>query len=181
MSDGTNTDNAQSGSFPELQVTDGINYRLNLTVAHTAGVDPNTNLGNPRPALKIISGNKTSQSGTVTAYRNSFYGTFENKDAFDGTAIRSLAKSNKALVNGSTFNVNIPVGALRVVIAYPATLRVLTSVLDVNGLNAEIVSGFKLATMQVAGANGYSPIEYKVYTLDYAKPNDTANTYKVTI
>lgn len=90
-------------------------------------------------------------------------------------------KSGKALVNGATFNVSIPVGALRVIIAYPATLRDVSSIQDVNGMSAEIKSGFTKTTVQVEGANGASAIDYKVYTLDYANANDTANTYKVTI
>ena len=67
------------------------------------------------------------------------------------------------------------------IIAYPATLRDVTSILDVNGLNAEIKSGFTKTEVQVEGANGFDAIAYKVYTMDYAKANDTANTYKVTI
>ena len=31
------------------------------------------------------------------------------------------------------------------------------------------------------GANSYTAIEYKVYYMDYASANDTANTYKVTV
>ena len=96
--------------------------------------------------------------------------------------IRGLAqKSNRAYANGSTFSVTIPVGALRVVIAYPATLRDVTSIKDVNGLNADITTAFTQATVEVEGAASYLSIPYKVYTLDFATPNDTKNTYNVTI
>ena len=90
-------------------------------------------------------------------------------------------KSGKALVNGNTFTVTIPVGAQRVIIAYPATLRDVTSIKDVNGLNADITSAFSKTTVSVEGAAGYTAIEYKVYTQDFATANDTANTYSVTI
>ena len=96
--------------------------------------------------------------------------------------MRGLAtKSNKALANGNSINLTIPVGAKRVMFAYPATLRDVSSVLDVNGLNAEIKSGFTKSVVSVEGAAGYQAIDYKVYVLDYANANDAANTYKVTI
>ena len=48
-------------------------------------------------------------------------------------------------------------------------------------MNAEIKSAFTKSTVSVEGANGYTAISYKVYTTDYAQPNDKANTYTVTI
>ena len=179
----SNSSDQASGSFPELTVKDGENYSISATVGHTEGAVPKTNLGNDYAAGKIAAGSKSGSKGTITGYRNSFYGTTADKSAATTSAvIRALSgKSNKALANGNTFNVTIPVGALRVLIAYPATLRDVNSILDVNGMNAEIKTGFTQTTVSVEGANGYSAIEYKVYTMDYANPNDTANTYKVTI
>ena len=83
--------------------------------------------------------------------------------------------------NGNTFTVNIPVNAQVVLIAYPATLRDVTSIKDVNGLNADITSAFTKSAVNVEGAAGYTAISYKVYRLDFAKPNDAANKYTVTI
>lgn len=170
-----------SGSFSEFQVIDTTNYKITAQVQHTEGVIPLTNLGNNYDAGKIIAGSKSKVSSTITGYRNSFYGTLTNKNELTSDIIRTLTKSNRALSNGATFNITIPVGALRVVIAYPATLRVLTSVLDVNGLNAQIVTSFTESKINVEGLNSYQAIEYRVYTLDFANPNDTGNTYKVTI
>ena len=56
--------------------------------------------------------------------------------------IRSLNKTNADVAAGSVMAINIPVGAMRVVIAYEATVQDLTSVLDKNDSNANIVSGF---------------------------------------
>ena len=177
----SNSSANNNGTFTEFQVVDGTNYSISATAQHTEGTIPKTNLGNEYPQGKIAAGNKSANRGSITGYRNSFYGTFTNKDEMTSATIRTLGKSNRALSNGATFNISIPVGALRVAIAYPATLRPLTSVLDSNGLNAQIVGSFKGTTIDVEGANGYDAISYKVYYLDYAVPNDTANTYKVTI
>ena len=183
----TDTDDHESdqasGSFPQLTVEDGENYSISATVTHTEGAVPKTNLGNDYAAGKIAAGSKSATKGTITGHRKSFYGTTTDKGAATTSAIiRGLAgKSSGALKNGSTITVPIPVGALRVLIAYPATLRDVTSIKDVNGMNAEIKSGFSLSRVQVEGANAYSAIEYKVYTMDFAAANDTANTYSVTI
>ena len=96
--------------------------------------------------------------------------------------VRGLSgKSGKALAAGNSFNLAIPVGAIRVVFAYPATLRDVSSVQDVNGMNAEVKTAFTKTVVSVEGANGYQAIDYKVYVMDMANANDTANTYKVTI
>ena len=178
-----NSSDQASGSFPQITVSDDENYSISATVTHTEGAVPKTNLGNDYAAGKIAAGSKSGTKGTITGHRKSFYGTTTDKGAATTSAIiRGLAgKSSGALRNGSTFTVPIPVGALRVLIAYPATLRDVTSIKDVNGMNAEIKSGFSLSRLQVEGANNYSAIEYKVYTMDFAAANDTANTYSVTI
>ena len=65
---------------------------------------------------------------------------------------------------------------MRVVFAYPATLRDVTSVSDVNGLGAEVKTAFTKSVVSVEGANNYNATDYKVYVMDMAKANDTANT-----
>lgn len=171
-----------SGSFDAVVVADDTNYTITAKATHTEGAVPKTNVGNNYAAGKIASGTKTKTSSAITGFRNSFYGTVTAKDTVTSAIVRGLSgKSGKALTNGATFNVSIPVGALRVIIAYPATLRDVTSIQDVNGMSAEIKPSFAKSTVQVEGANGATAIDYKVYTLDYANANDAANTYKVTI
>ena len=178
----SNSSDAQNGSLTAFQVIEGTNYRVSVTAQHTSGAIPVTNLGNEYASGQIQAGSKSANSATVTGYRNTFYGTLTTKDSLpDSTVIRGLSRSNRQLNNGSKFSINIPVGAIRVVISYPATLRNLTSVTDVNGMGAEIGSSFTLNTIQVSGENNYNPVDYKTYILDYANPNDTQNTYNVTI
>lgn len=170
-----------SGSFPAFVVADGEKYTITAKATHGAGAVPVTNKGNEYSEGQIQAGTKSATSGAVTGYRNSFYGTLTSKDDLTSAAVRGLTKSGKALTNGSSFTVSIPVGALRVVIAYPATLRDVTSIKDVNGMDAEIASSFVKQTLNVEGANGYTAISYKVYVLDRADANETANKYTVRI
>lgn len=171
-----------SGTCAELTVVDGTSYSVTAQATYTAGSYGLTNLGN-ESTVQIAAGTKSKTSSAITGYRNSFYGTMTTKPAtMTSDDIRGLAsKSGKALANGATFDVAIPVGALRTVIAYPATLQDLTAIQDNNDSMSNIVSSFTATTVSVEGANGASAIDYKVYVMDYANPYDTANKYSVTI
>ena len=178
-----NTLTTASGSFPQMQVVDGTSYSITATASYGAGAIPNTALGQEYADGQIKAGSKSVTKGTITGYRNGFYGTTTSQSSgtFESENIRALTATNKAVTAGTVWNISIPVGARSVIFAYPATIRDVTSVLDANGLNAEIKTAFTKVQAQVAGANGYNPIEYKVYYTNYANANDTQNTYKVTI
>ena len=171
-----------SGTFGAVTVGDNTNLSITATATYEAGAMPKTNIGNDYPAGQIKAGSKSKTSENITGYRNSFYGTFADKaTALSSDSIRGLTASNKALSNGSTFSITLPVGAQSVVFAYPATLRDVTSVKDVNGLNAEIKGAFTQSVVQVEGANAYTAKDYKVYRTDFAEALGKANTYTVTI
>lgn len=177
-----NTADTATGSFADVVVTDGTNYKITAKANYGEGAVAKDNLGaDSSPVVKIAAGSATKTSGAITGYRNSFYGTVTEKAEVTSTIIRGLTKSNKALANGNSFTVNIPVGAVRVIFAYPATLEDVASVKDVNGLNAEIKSAFTKSTVIVAGAGADAGIEYKVYVTDFANPVAKANSYTVKI
>ena len=182
----TDTNNAEPlntaiGSFAEITVADDTNYKVTAIGNFSEGAIPKTNVGNEYASGKIVAGSNSATSSAITGYRNSFYGTLTEKGELTSDIIRSLGKSNKALTNGSAFDITIPIGAMRVVFAYPATLRDVTSVKDVNGLNAEMSSAFRKSTLSVEGLNNFQGIDYKVYVTDFAEAVAKANTYKVTI
>lgn len=177
-----NSASTSSGSFDQFQVTDDTSYKITAKATYEAGSIPVTNTGNEYEAGQIPAGSKSATSSAVTGYRTTFYGTTTDKNTLTSDTIRALVgKSTSALKNGSTFTINIPVGAMRVIIAYPATLRDVTAVKNVNGMNAEIVGAFTKTTISVEGANGYDAIEYKVFTTEYAEAAKEANKYNVTI
>ena len=178
-----NTLSTASGSFPQMQVVDGTSYSITATASYGDGAIPNTALGQEYAAGQIKAGSKSATKGTITGYRNGFYGTTTSQSSgtFESDNIRALTATNKAVTAGTVINISIPVGAKSVIFAYPSSVRDVNSVQDVNGLNAEIKTAFTQVLVNVAGANGYNPIEYKVYYTNYANANDTQNTYKVTI
>lgn len=174
---------AAAGSFSELEVGDNTNYTVTATATYGAGATPLTNIGNPYAAGAIVAGSKNGTSSAITGYRNSFYGTLtEMPEALSSSTIRGLSgKANAKWTNGKTFTISIPVGAKAVIFAYPATLRDVTSVKDVNGLSAEVKSAFVKSTLSVEGANAYAGADYKVYVSEFAEAVQKANTYNVTI
>ena len=178
-----NAADTASGSFADVVVTDNTNYKITAKANYGAGAVAVDNLGaTSSPEVKIAAGSATKTSGAITGYRNTFYGTVTEKAEVTSTIIRSLSgKSNKALANGNSFTINIPVGAVRVIFAYPATLQDVSSVKDVNGLNAEIKSAFTKSSVTVAGAGADTGIAYKVYVTDFAEPVAKANSYTVKI
>lgn len=172
-----------AGTFGEVTVEDGTTYVITAEATHGAGAVPVTNLGNAYAAGAIAAGTKKATSAAISGYRNGFYGTANSKDATVNSAfVRSLQKkSGKKPAAGNVWELPVPVGAMRIVFAYPATLRDVSSVTDVNGMNAEIKTAFTKQTVAVEGSNGYTAIDYKVYVLDRAEPVTEANTFKITI
>lgn len=174
-----------TGTLPEITVADATSYTITATATYDAGAGiPVTNLGNEYPAGKIVAGSKSATTTTkVTGYRCTFYGTLESKTGEINSAyVRGLAhKTNKALSNGSTLDIEVPVGAMRIVLAYPTTLREVSSITDRNGLGAQIKGSWAMSTVAVEGAEGAAAINYRVYVLDRSEPNGTVNHYDVTI
>lgn len=168
-------------TFTAIVLADGDSYTINAEASYDDAAVPVTNKGKAYAAGQIKAGKVNKTSNTISCYRNTFYGTTANKDSLDSPTIRTLNKTGKALKAGDSVTITLPTGAVRVVFAYPATLRDITSVKDINGLNAEIVSAFKKETITVAGAGNDAGISYKVFTTEFAAPLESANSYKVTI
>lgn len=171
-----------SGSFAKFTVADTTNYKVSVVATHTAGVAPKNNLGTPVDAKKIAAGTKNASSGTVTGYRNSFWGGVKSKEGTPTSAIiRGLVgKKNGSISAGNTGDAQESVGDMRVIIAVPSP-RTITSIKDVNGLNAEAFSAFTHITVNVEGANGYTAKSYNVYYKDNAAACDKANKWHFTV
>ena len=178
----SHTATTASGSFAAFTVGDTTNYKVSVTATHTEGAVPKNNLGSEVPGKKIAAGTKSASSGTVTGYRNSFWGSVTSKDGTPTSAvIRGLSgKKDGAISAGNTGDASEAVGAMRVIIAVPAP-RTITSIKDVNGLNAEAFSAFTHTTVNVEGANGYEAKAYNVYYKDNAAANDKANKWHFTV
>lgn len=154
----------------------------------------NDSLGNPYPTGRILAGTVTSAPLIFQGSRKTFFGTPLSTPT-DSAAIRLLSsnfvvtENTQVDANGAdlvgaplqSFTINVPVGATRVVFAYPAVLRNVASVRYQELSNVEIKSNFVMTTVAVQGANGFSAINYKVWTYVPVEPFPTAANYKVYI
>jgi hypothetical protein len=178
--------NGASGTLDVYRVADETQRKLKLTYGYTASAaNAKDNFGDETDiSISSASELTTYSKYYVQGYRNSFYGTYSSKDGVGDTSdsIRTLRMSGKTLGNGDTFTMEIPVGAMRVVIAYPAILRDMSEVLDKNDSDTNIVSAFgDPQIISIESANGFDSVDYKVYILNFANPYDAVNVYTVKI
>lgn len=178
---GSSTTN--SGTFDSITVEDNTSYKVSATANYNDGAMPVNNLGDDTAAKQIKAGSKTGTSSTITGYRRGFYGTLTANcnGTLTSDVIRSLAQKTDATpIKGNTWELNVPVGAMCFVIAYPASIGDIKSVVDVGAGNFDIASSFKKTQVNVEGVNGYSAIAYNVYYFDRVATTAT-NTLKITL
>jgi hypothetical protein len=101
-------------------------------------------------------------------------------DATATSIVRALATASASPANGTTFTLSPVVGTTRVMFAYPASLRDVTSVID-SGTGYNIKESFTKVTYNVEGANGFTGISYKIYHFVPPAAFSAATTYSVTI
>ena len=161
--------------LPTQVIEDGVNT-FNTLVSYNSGPQPKDSKGNDYSSTL----NAGTLIDTVNVYgkRRAFFGT---NIPSGNDSPRDYGSSILAPENGSSFTINIPVGAQRVVFAYPATLRDVSSVKYIEGLNAEVKSVFSQTISDVEGLNGYTAIPYKVYIFTPVGPFTQEVNYRVTI
>lgn len=178
---GSSTTN--SGTFDSITVGDNTNYKVSATANYNDGAMPVNNLGDDTAAKQIKAGSKTGTSSAITGFRRGFYGTLTKNcnGVLTSDDIRGLAQKTSATpAKGNVWELNVPVGAMCFVVAYPASIGDIASIVDIGGGNFEISGNFKKTQVNVEGANGYEAIAYNVYYLDRVATTAT-NTLNVTL
>lgn len=171
--------NTQSTNSYSLTSTIGEGSNVfNVVVNYNEGAQPVDSRGDDY--LSPLLAGSVSDSLTINGRRNAFYGV--DLVSNDSVGVRLLGNTRLNPSNGTSFTINIPSGATSVSFAYPNTLRDVSSVIYVEGLNAEIKSAFgSPQTISVEGLNGFTAIGYKVYTYAPVSPYSEDVTYIVTI
>ena len=175
VTDGTTPLDTATGSYPELTVADGMNYKLTATVTYSEGVKPNDNLGGEATVEGIAAGSCKATSGAITGYRAMFVGSNTAVSELNSANIRGLTNVGAA----RNYNLNVVEGARQVIIALPAG-KTLKSVKDQNAFGTDIVASFVMSNVDVEGKEGYTAQSYNVYA--YAPDAAlSANVYEITI
>lgn len=117
---------------------------------------------------------------------NIYYGAFNMFEGHPGQLPSQIPLMNSQIleltkIEGTrkNFDMSIPVGVNRVVIAYPVAFGPMESVIDVNCFGFNIVVSFKVEVRKLYVDNRFE--RYYVYKLDYAFLNENENIYKVKI
>ena len=171
-----------SGTFSQIQVADGTNLRITATAQYGDGAIPVTNLGTPKEELKIVAGSKSGQTGSITGYRQIFYGVRTETTEITSDVIRSLTPTNKA-ATGMTINSLVAgEGAKQFVIAVPQSSGLKVTAANItSSLNADVTSSYgKQSPAQVAGANGYNAVAYDIFVYQPAAI-DATEDHKIVI
>lgn len=120
---------------------------------------------------------------TISGIRKCFYGAEAGitLPVENGNQVRDLPESTTfGVEEGSIVPITIPTGTTRITIAYPAYVRDPQKVLS-KKLGYDIKNVFEKTTMRVQGYNGYTDIEYKVFTYipDTGYPSDDIYTFEL--
>ena len=152
------------------------------TESYDAGPIKNDNQGNPYPTGSIQAGTATSNTISYAGRRKLFY-TIDTATTTPTTSadVRALPNGSLNPAAGTAFTMNIPAGTTRLSIAYPATIRDISSIKYVELGNGEVKDTFNMTLVNVEGAAGYAAIQYKVFTYLPAVPFSDAVTYQVVI
>lgn len=164
----------------EVMVPDGGNLQYKAAVGHDEGQIKNDNLGDQYPNGHIVAGTLNAAI-TYTGQRKAFFGKDQQSVAVASSdEVRALPLNKLNPTNGVKLSIPIAVGDTRITFAYPSSLRDVSNVLS-KALNLDVKETFVKSTIEVEGANGYDPIQYKVYTYIPAVAFSSADTYEITI
>lgn len=171
-----------SGSFSQIQVTDGMNLKITATATYEDGTIPNTNLGTPKDELKIVAGSKSNSTGSITSFRQIFYGVRTETTEITSDVIRGLTATNKAAAGMTINSLKAGSGAKQFVVAVPQSSALkITAANITSSLNADVTNSYvKQAPVQVEGANGYNAVAYDVFVYQPAAIDPTED-HKIVI
>ena len=168
-----------SGTFTSVQVTDNMSLSISGSVKHSDGVIPKTNLGNAYEDGQIKAATKSLSKGTLTGYRNWFYGYKAGGATIDADNLTSANIRALTPQNGS-FPGTISTNKMQqMFFAIPKGKK--TDVSVANNVNGAPCTVTKVTDIMVEGANGYTAIAYDVWYVNNAAPDGGSNTYKITV
>ena len=168
-----------SGTFTSIQVTDSTNLSISGSVDYSDGAIPVTNLGNNYTSGQIKAGSKTLSKGTLTGYRNWFYGYKAGGATIDVSALDS-AKIRALNAQNGSFPGTLSTNKMQqMFFAIPKGRK--TEVSVANNVNGAPCTVTKVTDVMVEGANGFTAIAYDVWYVNNAAADGGSNTYKITV
>lgn len=168
-----------SGTFTSVQVTDTTNLSITGSVDYSDGKVPVTNLGNNYISGQIKAGTIALSKGTLTGYRNWFYGYKAGGATIDVSALDS-AKIRALTAQNGSFPGTLSTNKMQqMFFAIPKGKKAEVSV--ANNVNGAPCTVTKVTDVMVEGANHFDAVAYDVWYVNNAAADGGANTYKITV
>lgn len=174
---GDQTLTTATGTFAQIQVADDTNLSITATCVASDGTVPKTNLGNNYADGMIKSQTLSTSKGTLTGYRNCFYG-YKTADSLLNVATDITSANMRALTKAKNLPGTISTnGMQQMFFAVLAGKKVAVS----NAVNGAPCTMNVTKGVMIEGANGYAAKSYDVYYVNNAAADSGANTYKITV
>ena len=150
-------------------------------VQYRDGLIKTDNLGNENANGMIKAGEIKSNEISIKGSRKLFYGAGVGEiPTLNSSKIRELNSKLNPLEN-MEFLISVEKGQQYVIFAYPSSLRDVKEITYMEAHDTKMALNFDMQIIEIEGANGFSPIFYKVYTYKMDGPAATSMTFKVTI
>jgi hypothetical protein len=129
---------------------------------------------------KIIAGSTNSVTHTVTGKRALFYGAVSATPTIDSASIRSLFdRSVPESMSSFEYSYSVPIGSRFILFSLPQASGELSEIIYTEQSGIDILDLFAVQVeVNVSGANGVSPVFYRVYK--FQLPNATTGQMTLT-
>ena len=170
-----------SGTFNEVQVTDGMSLSIAGEVTCSDGAIPKTNLGNEYAAGQIKAKTFTPSKGTLSGFRGWFYGykngtnAIENPAAITSAQVRALGSGAKTSIPGQISTSKMK----QMFFAIPKGVKTSVSVADATNGAPQTVT--KVTDIMVEGANGFEAKAYDVWFVNNAAAATGDAKFNITV
>lgn len=166
-----------TGSFTQFTVDEDTNYKVSVTVQHSEGAVPKTNLNNDYAEGQIEAGSKSATSSVVTGYRGWFYGYYNGTNKLaDATKITSTQL--RAFGVKTDFPATMSTEKMQQMF-FAAPQGKVTSVGVADATNGAPETVLK-TTVNVEGVNAFEAIPYDVFYVSNATAKSGANKFNIT-
>lgn len=182
--------------YTDLNIELGISpVSYTDAVSYAEGACKLNNRGDIDCSGHIVAGLITSNTLTFRGTRLAFWG-FPNTVPASSADVRSLGNTSFNSAENTTvdaagvalsgsaapnFTITIPVGATKVVIAYPASFRPIASIRYQELSDSEVKYNFVASTVMVEGANSFAAVSYRIYTYTPVEPFSQSVHYRIFI
>lgn len=190
---GTVIDNSTGWDYSSQMTDNAVTYTLQASAICVPAADktyiPYNNIGAEVPDCKIkgfdAAGTATktlAPKASVTGYRKPFWAVLtEPLDLANITSgqVRGLA-SSATKTKGLPTTLNVPIGSRQVVLLAKAGAYSKLVAKDGNAMNAEVSFDKKAKAVKVEGANGYTAVDYDMWSVTWDGPIASAKALTLT-